>query len=338
MSQPFRMPPLSVTRNRPLNLDPQDEPLFRHEYEKKIPECTAHYLSKVRVLPNGYIIRRGLPLSQSFSTRGRGLAYARRAVHAMAGSVTSAVVTRIENALFVTDEFSNGFFHWVCDVLPRLEALEGSGETKNRTLVVPAMASFPYVTSSLAAYDIPFAVVLKDHEAAFCDRLMVIPPVAPTGNYRPGLMQAIRERFRGRFPPGGGPARLFISRSEAPKRKSRTKVILLPILKRHALSSVIAESLSFEEQVRLMGCSSVLVGSHGAGLSHMLWLKPGSCVVELRRRADRWNNCYFSLASALDLEYFYLECDPVNQADDFHSGDIVVDPVALDGLLSSIRT
>jgi capsular polysaccharide biosynthesis protein len=338
MSQPFRMPPLSVTRKRPLNLDPRDELLFQHEYEKKIPECTAHYLSKVRVLPNGYIVRRGLPLSQSFSTRARGLAHARRAAHAIAGSVNSAVATRIENALFATDEFSNGFFHWVCDVLPRLEILEKSGETKDRTLVVPAMASFPYVASSLAAYDIPSVVVLKDHEAAFCDRLMVIPPVAPTGNYRPDLMQAIRERFRVKFPAGGGPAHLFISRSEAPKRRIANEGELAPTLKRHGLTPVIAESLSFEEQVRLIGCASLLVGSHGAGLSHMLWLKPGSCVVELRRRADRWNNCYFSLASALDLKYFYLECDPVNQADDFHSGDIVVDPVALDGLLSSLRT
>ncbi|HUI72425.1 MAG TPA: glycosyltransferase family 61 protein, partial [Spirochaetia bacterium] len=227
-------------------------------------------------------------------------------------------------------------FHWVCDVLPRLEALGGCKEARDRTLIVPAMASFPYVPESLAAYELPSVRILNSHEAVFCERLTVIPPVAPTGNYRPDLMRAIRERFSLRFSLDRGAKRVFISRSEAPKRRIVNEAELMPVLNRHGVSSLVAERLSLAEQVRLIGRASVLVGSHGAGLSHMLWMKPGSCVVELRRSGDRWNNCYFSLASALDLKYFYLKCDPVRQRDGFHAGNLIVDPRELDRVLSLV--
>ena len=71
---------------------------------------------------------------------------------------------------------------------------------------------------------------------------------------------------------------------------------------RHGFERVFLEDLSFEEQVRLVGSASVLAGNHGAGLANMAWMLPETIVLELRLRGDSQNNCYFSLASALELE------------------------------------
>ena len=108
-----------------------------------------------------------------------------------------------DKALFVTDEFSNGFFHWVCDVLPRLEAL-GRAEASMRTLAVPAMAAFPYVAPSLEPFGFPRTSLLSWDERVHCGDLMVVTPAAPTGNYRPFLMRALRKRFRDYFSCGPG--------------------------------------------------------------------------------------------------------------------------------------
>jgi len=151
-------------------------------------------------------------------------------------------------------------------------------------------------------------------------------------------MKSLRARFRDRFPAEEAPDPIFISRSEAPRRRISNEEQLLPVLRRHGFSPLVAEKLSFEEQVRRVGSTTILAGGHGAGLTHMLWMKPGSSVLELRRKGDRWNNCYFALASALDLRYFYLLCDAANPKDDFHVGDLTVDPAGLDKVLSLMST
>ena len=339
MTELLRLPRLGVTRTPPENLTESDENSFEHEYRKDIPECNGQRLENIEVLSNGFLVRGPSPLKQSFAAHHSGPSRAMRFIRAVTTMARVSTRLRVENALFVTDEFSNGFFHWFCDVLPRLEAVDASApeEYKGFTLVVPAMAVSSYVQPSLSAYEKFSFRLMGSHEAASCTNLHVIPPVAPTGNYRPALMCALRERFKRLFAPRGGVHRIFISRSKAPRRKLANEGQLVPVLGRHGVTSLVAEEQSFEEQVRQIGAASVLVGSHGAGLTHMLWLKPGSRVLELRRRGDRWNNCYFSLASALGLKYYYLMCDPVNPRDDFHRGDMVVDPAAFDKVLSELH-
>lgn len=52
-----------------------------------------------------------------------------------------------------------------------------------------------------------------------------------------------------------------------------------------------------------------LVSLHGAGLTNMLFMHKGGSVLELRKSDDSNNNCYFSLTSALDLNYYYQKCE-----------------------------
>jgi len=50
----------------------------------------------------------------------------------------------------------------------------------------------------------------------------------------------------------------------------------------------------------------------------MLFMPPGGTVLELRNNRDNWNNCYFSMASALSQRFYYLldkdpsETDKIN--------------------------
>jgi capsular polysaccharide biosynthesis protein len=43
----------------------------------------------------------------------------------------------------------------------------------------------------------------------------------------------------------------------------------------------VLERLRMADQLRLIGATDVLVGMHGAGLAHALFLRPGSALVEL---------------------------------------------------------
>ena len=76
-----------------------------------------------RILPNGFLYADRVLLPQSFALAPSGLRRVKVAVRGIQHLMFSPDVTNIEHGLFATDEFSNGYFHWVCDVLPRIETL-----------------------------------------------------------------------------------------------------------------------------------------------------------------------------------------------------------------------
>ena len=249
----------NVARPLPESLKAGDEPLFSHEYHREIPAVDLVEVKNAEVLPNGFVHVGGRLLPQVFLGPPKGLR-ALKAWLRMRQYHVCARAVRVERALFVTDDWSNGFFHWVGEVLPRLEVL-GSTEAEGRTLLVPAMADFEYAHQSLAAYRLPDIRFLAWSERVSCRDLLVVPPVAPTGNYRPAVMSALRDRMRRFF--GARPAsrRLYISRAGAAARRIANESDVLPLLERHGFERVLAERLSLSEQVRLVGSASILIGT-----------------------------------------------------------------------------
>ena len=318
-----------VHRSLPRNFKDGDEALFQHEIIKEIDSTKAISRENVVVLPNGYLSSGLRVLPESFSNHPKAGQAARHWLKLAAYSATARETRLVEKGLFVTDEFSNGFFHWICDVLPRIEAASNQ-ENRKRTLMIPAMATFPYVAPSLEPYGFADVCILSWKEKIRCADLLIVTQAAPTGNYRPSLMKALRSRFREHFGVGRPSRKLFISRSRALRRRISNEDQVEGVIVRHGFERVFLEELSFAQQVRLAGSAKVMVGNHGAGLANMLWMAPETTVLELRLRGDRLNNCYFSLASALDVGYRYLECGAANGKGDAHSSDVVVDIESLE--------
>jgi capsular polysaccharide biosynthesis protein len=68
-----------------------------------------------------------------------------------------------------------------------------------------------------------------------------------------------------------------------------------------------------------------IVANHGAGLANMLFLPEESSVFELRKLGDRHCNCYFILASALGLKFYYQLCQAENPDEDAGWANVFVD-------------
>ena len=329
-------PPERVARSLPLNFQPGDEALFQHELVKDIDAVKSLTMKDVRLLPNGFLSSGIRVLPQSFTSIPKGFPVIKRWIRMIAYQAVARKTKDVERALFATDEFSNGYFHWICDVLPRIEAIYNQ-ETRQRTFLVPAMAMFPYVAPSLEPYGFSGVCTCSWKERIRCSDLLVVTQAAPTGNYRPSLMKALRNRFRTHFGAGGASRRLYISRARAPRRRIANEAQVADLMNRHGFERVFLEDLSLQEQVRLVGSASMLAGNHGAGLANMAWMLPGTTVLKLRLRGDSQNNCYFSLASALELKYCYLTCDAAKGQGNAHSADLAVDVRRLEQELSAIE-
>jgi capsular polysaccharide biosynthesis protein len=99
--------------------------------------------------------------------------------------------------------------------------------------------------------------------------------------------------------------RVFISRARARIRRLVNEEEIAPALARAGFEAVHMEDLSFEEQIRLMGETKVLLAPHGAGLTNMMFCPPGTHVVEIADTSYP-NPNFYALACAMGLHYWLV--------------------------------
>ena len=240
------------------------------------------------------------------------------------------------DVLWITDDWSNGYFHWLTDALSRLYLMRDRFD--DFLLLLPAdYATREFVTSSLSCFGVEAFEFIRPEEVVLCRKLFMPGHTAPSGHYnheiicgvRSLLLQALGDRADKETS-----ERVYLSRGRARKRRIENEDEVVEVLRQSGFQIIYAEDLTFEQQVKLCSRTRYLVSNHGAGLTNMLFMPDGGNVLELRHQTDATNNCYFTLASALNLNYYYQTCRPANNNQDPHSANLIVDLNSLASNLS----
>jgi hypothetical protein len=323
-----------VARRRlPLNFREEDLPLFAHELERAIPETLLLELEDVGVSSEGMLFKGGRILPESFSSpfiMNHFLGRRRSVFKFLFNNYLLRSRRRFEqDCLWIVDDWSRGYFHWLADALPRLYAARDL--KKKAVLLLPhGYRQLEFVRASLKAFGVEAVEYIEEGEVYFCRKLWMPSHVAPSGNYNEEILRGLRGvlvGFYGREDElSGAGERVYLSRGRAPKRKVSNEDELLDALREFGFRVVHFEEHTFEEQVRIAAGARFLISNHGAGLTNMLFMNPGGRVLELRRRDERERNWFFNLASASGLGYFYQLCDPARPGEDPHTANLVVDP------------
>lgn len=185
-----------VKRDLPINYNQLDKNLFENEFEKFFDEVNSEVFQNIYILSNGVCFKNGIlfdlflnKFNISFENRIKLI------IKTLFVLVSSFNTIKINKAILITDHFSAGFFHWFGDVLQKLEALDGiKFDLSDYVFLIPKDFASSFSLDSLKVYDINYKVVEKNHKI-LANRLLVIPELAPSGNYRPELMQNMRNRF-----------------------------------------------------------------------------------------------------------------------------------------------
>lgn len=330
------------TRSRrpvPLNLRPDDLPLFESELERTLPPVELRELRSVRISADGLLLKGGRILDESFPFPFLRHDWRKRAVAKVIAQNYLMRPTRSidEEVVWVTDSWSLGYFHWLADVLCKLEAVEDL--LCDRVLLLPHdFERLDFVRKSLEAFAVTKVQFIGAKEVVKCARLLCPTPVAPSGHFREDVIRAVRKNLVDCFArtvSGEGDSRIYVSRSRATKRRIANEGDVIQVLQRFGFKVIHAEDLSFAEQVRLFAATRYFVSNHGAGLTNMLLMPPASSVLELRHQTDSVNNAYFVLAAAMELNYFYQLCEAASTKD-AHYADLIVDTDALENNLKAM--
>lgn len=351
----------TLTRGEPRNLTESDAHLFAHEYETHFDEAYCAVYKNALVVSKGSATC-GLQLvSESIgefvrAKRGGGLrSIVRRFTRHLKlllkvlvrAALYKAEKPAVPRAMLATDHLSSGYFHWICDVLPKIILLRSAQPElfASMPVLVPHAYHKPYCRATLAMLGIPDAqiIVIPRGRKVRVGALYAVGDIlapAGSGNYRPDLMRPLRNFAWSaagdatRKSSAARAKRIYISRADAAYRYLTNEHEIIPLLKEFGFEIITASSLDVTAQIALCMHADALVSMHGAGLTNMAWMREGAAVGEIRAEGDAHNNCYFSLADALGLSYRY--CAARTDGGTTQRANFTVDAAAMRDFLASI--
>jgi hypothetical protein len=207
---------------------------------------------------------------------------------------------RRERVAWIAERVYHNHSHWLTAHVPKLCLLKERGLLGD--LALPARSN-PAIDETLRMFGLdPEAVCSVDPDRPLeVEELTVVD----TDRFRPELLRLARAALAP-APERAPWRRVLISRAKARGRRLDDEAALAPLLADAGFESVAMEELSFAEQIRLMSETAVLLAPHGAGLTNMIFCRPGTQVVEIADLSFP-NPNFYALASALGLGYWLVE-------------------------------
>ena len=221
---------------------------------------------------------------------------------------------------------ARNYYHWVVDALPRLFILRD--RLQNCLVLLPRNAR-SYMYESVQLFNPKGTLELRKHTYARVKNLCLPRPVADSGRHDGtvlmGLRKFILSGLEGQDDAGITGERIYVSRANQQARRIHNEVEVLELLKTYGFSLVYFENMSFPEQVAVMRKAKYVISSHGANLTNILFMPEKAKVLEINKNESP-NLCYYSLASSINLDYFYQLCPIACDGPDFdNNADLLVD-------------
>lgn len=322
-------------RRQPKNLQELDLHLFASSSEYSAISSQMLELDGITAHANGWLYKKSTLLKDSF-VDVRQPSRSRRLKSLPVHLMRARTAENISRSLWITDNWSRNYYHWLTDAMPRLYvATRSNADTE--VLLPSLFEKIGYTRQSLEPFNLKGIRILKEKQCARVESLLLPTYVAHTGNYNDEIIREVGRLYREYF---GAPTslgrRIYISRSKAPVRKILNEHEILPILLQYGFEIYHCENLSFKEQVRLLSEASILTGPHGAGFVNMMFMQEGAKVLEIHPRDEKVNACYYSMASAFDHSYFYMLAETASSTLPSHLDNMIVDPVKLQEQLEAV--
>jgi tetratricopeptide (TPR) repeat protein/capsular polysaccharide biosynthesis protein len=215
----------------------------------------------------------------------------------------------------------HNYFHWMIDILPRLEILRRSGiEFDQVDWFYVNQAGSKFQQATLEKLGISIDRVLASDRYPYLQATELIVPsfAGHLGWAEPWMLDFLRQEF---LPIAAKhfqghtafPKRLYISRAKAHHRRVLNERAVLDLLDQFGFVTVELEALSFAEQIALFAQAEVIVAPHGGGLTNLIFCDRGTRVLELFS-PNYVRHYYWVISQALSLEHWFMTGEPFPSA------------------------
>ncbi len=317
-----------------------NDEFFVKDFESAlVPEVQVIDLQGVLITPDNLVFNKGrlAVFSINFSNELNAMSGFARAKALVKARFFKKVVNHNQGVfLYAYDMWSSSYYHWLCEVLPRLWMLKAAHH--DGIVILPDyFAQYKFALDALNVLGIEYLLTERQYSHRF-KTLATINTEPKWGNAVPSIIDELVKAVKSalQLPEVKPYRKVYISRAKAPSRKISNEAELLPHIKAVGFEVVYAEELSFAEQVKLFNETSVLLAIHGGGMANIVFMQPFTKIFEIRA-ADISANplCYWRLANILNLEWDYFAANELGEKSNFE--DLTLDKDKFVKALNSLK-
>lgn len=253
----------------------------------------------------------------------------------------------------IAGPYSNCYYHWLHDLLPRIELLHNSNQKFDYYILPGNLSCVQKKTLSLTLRsDVP----IKYLGATNLQFDTILLPYIPTSirfdescrfyETHKWCLEFLKTKLGAENSNLECRERVYISRRSATRRRVLNEEAVISLLSKHGFKSYELENFSLQDQISIMKNAKVVIGIHGAGLTNLLFCKKRTKVLELF--PNKFLELPFPLNSELSLypricelmglDHYFLAGKTFDQNGkkplDLNFADFEIDCLKLDEIVS----
>jgi capsular polysaccharide biosynthesis protein len=325
----------------PLNIEEHNKYMFHNRLSYTVEPLKLKKLANVFVTFSGFCLgNKGLIKESHHHYKSQFQFYLRDAqqyLHNCSGQP--------ENLLTPDDAFTYltihhpwfNYFHWMTESIFRLWIARR--QINRSVLVLPEhYKNYDFITGSLEPFRIEKIYFIPDGKCLMVKKLF-LPQIKPLcDSYNAFHLKQVSAFYKNyvlneKKIPSGSSGRVYVSRKLARSRKVVNEDKIIPVLEKYGFAVFYPEHYSFLEQVAFFAGIRYLVGTHGSGLTNLMFMEKNTSLLELHKNKTNElsypSPLFWYMANALGINYYQQLCF-TQGPEDYYRGDYVVDQVLLE--------
>ena len=204
------------------------------------------------------------------------------------------------NCAFLANHWSDNFFHWMTECLPRVAYLELTGFGGG--YLIPNKIRF--IVESMVAMGVDQSRLAVYHADTIARDMVVFDKFSFYGLHdHADAFFYVRAKMRQACAGFPGAKRIYSHRAYT--RRVTNVEEVCAVCAQYGFTFVDFEKLTIFEQIAMVANAEILVGPHGAGMIHSWFMPKGATVVEFFSK-EYVNYTVYPFAKLLDLNYIPL--------------------------------
>jgi capsular polysaccharide biosynthesis protein len=224
------------------------------------------------------------------------------------------------------------YYHWICESIFRLWMVRR--HLDNLVLVLPEYyKNADFIMGSLEPFNIKNVFYIPNGKSLMVKNLY-LPQIKPIcDSYNGGHLKQVSNFYRNyvwlkKEIKVDQSKKLYVSRLLANRRKVINEDEILTIVRKYEFTIFYPENHTFLEQVAIFSRVQYLVGTHGSGLTNLLFMRKGTSLLELHKNRtnelDHPSPLFWYMAEALGINYYHQLCE-THGPEDYFEGDYIID-------------